>query len=102
MRLQQSWGRHHRLDRRHLLAQVLPLRFLVTGWGMIGRAVITIEEGFRALDVLEHAQIVIIVFPHVGDKETNGIGLGHGRESRTSVSGAKPEVRRRLATILPE
>src|SRR5256884_3786785 len=73
----------------YLLAQILTQRLPVALRAPLGGAVVLIEEIALALQILEHAQVVVAVLPGVGDEDPDWIALRHPRESGTSAGAAK-------------
>src|SRR5437016_2759671 len=89
VRLEEARQGDDRLGRRDLLAQILTQRLPVALRAPLGGAVVLIEEIALALQILEHAQVVVAVLPGVGDEDPDWIALRHPRESGTSAGAAK-------------
>src|SRR6185312_7413467 len=88
--LEQARQAHHHLDRGDLLPQALAQRLPVTGRRVVRSAEITVEEIPRALEVFEHAQVVIGVLPHVRDEEADWVGLRHCENLQLPPVSHKP------------
>src|SRR5262249_20578185 len=69
--------RDYRFDRRNLATQIFLQRFLVARDGLIGRAVVAIEEIAVALEIFEYAQVVVRGLPEVSHEEAYRISLRH-------------------------
>src|SRR5262249_29866865 len=85
---------NHRLGGRDLAPQLLLQRLLVALWPAIGAAGGSIEEISRALQILEHPQIVVAVLPDVGDEETDRVGLRYHEDEPAKGGGSLAQTAR--------
>jgi hypothetical protein len=86
-------GDDHDLGIGDLPAQVLPQDLLVARRPLVGRTGVAVEEIARALQVLENAEIVLVLLPDVADEQADGVFLRYAAHG-SSVCRSSPWTHR--------